>query len=825
MVNELNQHLDAPVSVENVSLGVLHTFPRISVSFDNVVVQGAGDNPEDTLLVLERASFSFDIWELLHNEYRINRLNLYKGELSINRRADGSNNFSILKEDTAAVADETESRMTFALEEVRLRDIQLNYIAEGASSTEGTMIFNDASFAGELSDEAFTMQARGDAFVENLLIDEMPWLSENEIIFDHDVEVNTVQNTWQLRSSEFSLDGMALRASGELDAGHHHPGIALEFSTGELEIDKVLAIIPEQYRVKLNDYEKTGIFSINGQVNREAGVSHAPELKIFGDLKNGNFAYPGIDATLSDISADYTLEKKSKHDAGVSFSLNNVEGNSGGRPFSGGFAFTNHHDPHIELDFNGIIDLELLRPFLFPEHDEAFTGLLQLEDLYLAGRVEDMKSPDAFNRVMIRGNFSLREGYYSPVNQEAEYKNLRGGLQFDGNDLLIRNFEGEVENSSFRLNGYINNLVSYFFNPQDRLVINADLYSENLDVEDLLWSTDATDNEKQEYEWALPEDIALNFDMTADRLQFQRFGAANFSGRVSFLDGILYLDGLTFSSMQGNVSMEGTMRQTDDLRFVTDLSAEINSVGINHLFYQCFDFGQDFIRSDHLEGNLDGNINLEMSWKGDLTPEFDNLYAIGDLHVTDGRLISFEPLTRLSSIVDQERLANLEFNELNNRILIKDNRVLIPEMDIRSNALDLLLSGEHHFNNSLDYYMRLNLHQVIFGKREDYRTEFGDVIHEQDDNLFFYIVMTGTSSDPSISLNSRKVRQELADQIEQEKELMEDRFGMESTASDDEEERRERTTPRREIEGDGPSRTEEDRDNAFDKLRQRLRDF
>lgn len=827
MVQEVNQYLDTPAEVEEVGVDFFYTFPRLSVTFDNIRMNGSEPYSEELLMDVQRASFSFNLLDIWRSEYRINRLNIYKGEVILKEGPDGAINYDILKEEAGEDTEVEGSRdISLDIEEVRIRDVAFSYERESESFTKASGNLEDITLSGQFQSDQFTLQAFGDVFINTFRMDEVVWMENNDISFDQDVSVNHHQGTYELNPSEYGVDDLALKVEGRVEDDPISRGLNVEFSSEEMKLADVLDQVPEDYRVSMDDFNKSGTFTLDGEISREKGKETLPDIAISGNLRDGQLAHPSLGESISELNFNYEVTKYGAADESLLVNLEGIEGRAGDHPFTGGFAFRDINDPNIEVDFDGTLELSVLWSMLYEEDDASLSGQLVLNDFYLAGRLSDIQDPSLFYRVTTRGEFGLQNGRYSPDQQEVEYRDLQGNMNFDGNDLLVQNFTGTVSETGFSLDGYVENLISYFFEPSDELVINAQLESDKLDVEDLLWLSDDQEAASEGYyQWAFPEDITLYLGLEADRLEFQRFGASNLKGRLSFVDGTLFLDDLNFLAMQGDIALEGSLEQTDDLRFLTDLSAEINEVGLNHFFYQSYDFGQDYLSYEHLEGSLTGDVEMEMSWEGDFSPNWDQLYAIGDLQVEDGQMKNFEPLMGMASFVDQEPLRDLKFNKLENRVLIKDQKVVIPEMDIRSNALDLLLAGEHTFTNQMEYYVRLNLHQLLFGKKEDYATEFGDVVHGQDDNLFFHIVMTGHGSDPSVSLNSRKVRAELEDQIAREKRVMEERFDMEADAREEEDEtNREPVTPRDQG-GDRPSRTEEERENAFDKLRQRIRDF
>ena len=103
--------------------------------------------------------------------------------------------------------------------------------------------------------------------------------------------------------------------------------------------------------------------------------------------------------------------------------------------------------------------------------------------------------------------------------------------------------------------------------------------------------------------------------------------------------------------------------------------------------------------------------------------------------LVSGALINFEPVKELSSFIELSELENIHFQKMENDFFIRNNYVYIPQMEVRSSAVDLSVNGQHSFDNDYEYHVKVLLSEILSRKRKKNKTsvtEFGQV---QDDGL------------------------------------------------------------------------------------------
>jgi hypothetical protein len=105
-------------------------------------------------------------------------------------------------------------------------------------------------------------------------------------------------------------------------------------------------------------------------------------------------------------------------------------------------------------------------------------------------------------------------------------------------------------------------------------------------------------------------------------------------------------------------------------------------------------------------------------------------------------------------------------------------------MEIKNNALNVMLSGTQSFSGNLDYRFRIKISELLRKKRNKPINEFEEE-DETGKGMYLYLLMTGTTDNPQIGYDKRgtgkKVKQDLNVEKETIKEVLRKEFGVEKS--------------------------------------------
>ena len=177
------------------------------------------------------------------------------------------------------------------------------------------------------------------------------------------------------------------------------------------------------------------------------------------------------------------------------------------------------------------------------------------------------------------------------------------------------------------------------------------------------------------------------------------------------------------------------------------------------VFRQMEDFGQEVLSYRHLDGTLNSKMVVSAEWDKEGNFDYEDLRVLADVSATNGELNNFGMLEEFSSYVKIRDLQSIRFVDMRNWFEIKNQRIYIPVMLIQTNAMNMLLSGEHSFENKFDYNIKINAGQVLFSKFKKHNPNL-DPQPAKTNGLFnLHYNAYGNLDDYQVKSDKRKVKQ------------------------------------------------------------------
>jgi hypothetical protein len=245
-----------------------------------------------------------------------------------------------------------------------------------------------------------------------------------------------------------------------------------------------------------------------------------------------------------------------------------------------------------------------------------------------------------------------------------------------------------------------------------------------------------------------------------------------FSSEISYSNSFLNISSFSLQTLGGTLDGNAAIARLSSGDFVGKGWFDIDRINIKETFSVFNNFGQNHITADNLKGALTGSINITTELNQNFKPYYDKLALSGTYTITDGELIAFEPIMKLSKFIELSELQDIRFSELKNRIIIENSSISIPSMEIKSSAFDISLSGNHLFDGNYTYHLKLLLSDLLSKKaREKGSTisEFGTI---EDDGLgktSLYLRIDGSKIGSKVSYDIKTLKVDIKKSVVEEK--------------------------------------------------------
>lgn len=780
IVSELNKQLNTQVIVDgkDIDFTVISSFPYGSVNFRNVKALEAGEmTKKDTLFKAGEISLRFNLLDIFKKNYRVKKLSISDVTLRVRIDKQGNDNYHFWKESSDAVA----TSFSFALEDIELKNVSLNYKdSKARQSIDG--VVKNGKFSGEFSDKTYTLHTVADLFVNYIKNDSTNYLRKKNIHTEFALNVDNTMNSYKIESGKLKIEDLLFEVFGNV-INSTEPLVNIGVKGKDMDIRSVLSMIPAKYKGKINDYESDGEFYFDALIQGSLAGGNVPQVTADFGIKSATITQVKDKISLENVSlkGHYTNGNVQKKESSRLDLLDFSAGINKGT-LQGELKISDLDHPSFEGKITANTTLQEVQGFIKIDTVESITGQLKINASFSC---DGEKGTGNFENILTSGELLISNANIKLKNNTLDFKEINGDFRFDNNDLAVNELKGKVSGSDFMIKGFFRNIAGFVLKENQDITIEATLNSTNINLDELLANKEEDHKQESKYKLKFSEHINVNLNTEIAHLQFRKFDATNIKGVVKLKDKKMVLDPIVLSTMNGTITTSGLVDGSDSTELLVTCFSDVNRINITKMFAEFENFGQTNITDKNIKGIASAKIQFAAVLSPELQMDMDKLYAGVDMSIDNGELNNVESMKSLSRFISLKELENIRFATLKNQIEIRKQIISIPKMEIKSNALNVTLSGTHAFNNDINYRIKLSLNELLSKKAKAAKKandEFGEVADDGLGRTNIFLSMTGNLSNPVIKYDSKSavqnVKQDLKVEKKNLKSILKEEFGL-----------------------------------------------
>jgi hypothetical protein len=776
-VKELNKQLNTPIKVGKIDFSLFEHFPFAAISFPDVEMKESNNQHQNNLVQAKDISLLFNVWDLVNKNYHIKKLYLADAHVNIVIDSLGNPNYSIWK--TSQNSDES---FQLAIDKIRLENTIVSF-KDIQNKKIINLLINDGELSGDFTEKEFELKAQVATEIEKINFNGNNYLLDKKAEIATEVLVNLNQSIFEIKKMHVELPEITLDSKGKITYSEKIQNILLNVKGSEMSIQSFISLLPKAHQNKLRDYQSTGDFYFDADINGSIGPKKVPSIKIKAGIKNGSVTIENEKIKKQkienvDLNLEFTNGTSTSLNSAI-LQINKFNGTLDGNPISAKASIRNFNNPSIFLTLATSTSLKKLAE-LMPDAPVKFTNGSVAINVNLNGLWSDFSAVNSIEKTNANGYIVIKDAAFQLPNSSLACKNGNGNFSFEKNDLKINQLNAQLGSSDLALQGYFRNLLGFLLFPDQSLQIDAQLKANKINLAELISST-PTNNTQSEYLIKLNPKLSCKLKVDINELIFQKFKANDIGGNIQIGNQQINTDYLSFRAQDGLVFTKIKLDASLGKPLSIDADVNLKKINITKFFYEFEEFGLEIIQSKNLKGLATASIKVHSIWDKYLAANTDALTAEGPILIENGELINFEPMLALSKFIDVNELKNLKFASLANTLSIKNRIVTIPAMQIQSNALNLDFAGTHNFDNIIDYRLKILLSDLIKKKSKRLGDEqFGELEDDGRGKTILYIKMYGDAENPKFNIDKIGIKKKLADDLKKEgkavKQVLKDEF-------------------------------------------------
>lgn len=547
------------------------------------------------------------------------------------------------------------------------------------------------------------------------------------------------------------IDDISLMAMGSYIKGFlHYKNSRPKFVDADLKSVIKLEDIKNIYPLP-NGTEIAGSLNVNATVKGDLRIKKRKmpvttvKLKLVGGLiKTGN-----LPESIKDLNINATIVNTTASLKTATVTIKPVSFSFAGQPFFLKADLKNFDNLQYSVYSKGSIDIGKIYK-VFAQKGYDITGKIYT-NFSLKGLQSDALAGN-YNKLDNKGTMQVDNIKLSSELFPFPLLIKDGLFRFDQDKMWFEKFDASYQNSSFVLNGYLNNVIGYAIQDSQPLKGNFSLLSKSINGNDLTFFADSSTSKNMTTTSAntgvvmIPDNIDLKFNANVDKLLFKGMTIDSIRGGMHVYKNTLGLDSLQFNIIGAPVAM--TAKYTSQVPTAALFNYHIAAKNFDiKKAYTNIPFVREMMTSAKgAEGIVGIDYQLSGKLDKDMHPVLKSLKGLGVLSVRKVKIKGFKLFNAVSRSTGKSSIIDPDVSNINIKSTIANNIMTIERTKLRVAGFRPRFEGQIGLDGRLNLQARLGLPPFgIFG---------------------IPFTVTGTQENPQIHLRRGK----LSDQLDEEPE-------------------------------------------------------
>jgi len=764
VISELNKRLNVKVAVGSIEFSMFKHFPSASIGLNDVIIYSSKtfkkkefNENTDVFLKANHLSLQFNIFDLLKKKYDINKIGLIDSKVSIFIDKNGGNNFKIFKDDTSS----TSSKLTIDLKKVQAENCEYVYI-DNKSTFVWKGFLESCLLKGRFSSNDYDLETNIKGKSRQLSVNRQHFPSDVTIELESSLHV--IDSTYTINKCNLTLNDIETKVSGKIQKKRFYY-INLNTDIEYAKLSDIQIYLPAKIQNKLTKWNPEAELKLTVLSKGSISSNELPSLTVKFEVENGNFTLKNHQ---NKLNCKGTFLSKDLNDINsYSLMLDTFDLFHSSSEFAGKLSITDFIKFHIKC--SGYLHLKVEDIYDFIENDKTIlkglaTGKIAFETD--ANKI-DTVDEHLFEKLNLISYMEISSGYfkYKP-NAFSEISDLSASIKSTNDVYEIDTCTFQYFGSQMLVTGKVSNILKYILG--NNQVLNGDLNvkSNCIDYNKIIKTASADSSVV-----VLPLLYNVKVTIDAECLTYQKMTYQNIRGQLTYNADGVKVENISLLVFGGRFTGDVFLSQLKNKSFEIKSKFTTTNIYVDKIFTAMNNFNQKTLVDKNIKGLITSQVQFSAELNNDFSLKPKTLVMQCDATIMNGKLLNFEPMKKLSKFVDVAELEDVSFSTLKNSFVIKDEKITIPQMEIKSSAISLQMSGTHSFSNNFEYNIQLYLSELLAKKHHNSHPDeyFGEVVDDGAGQTRLPIKIIGTPSGITMSYDTKTAKENVKESLKKEK--------------------------------------------------------
>ena len=729
-LNEANKMLKADIGLGDFDLTFFSTFPNMTLTFEDITVVGREEFEGVHLVDIKRFDAHVGFWSVIGgSDIEISSIILTEPKFDVRVLDNGLANYDIVK---------SEEELKEEYPEEELESEPFNLTLSHYEIINGYVRYDDKP--SSMYAELVNLNHEGNGDLSADVIDFETLTSMDELTYKMDgiayfskVNFNLVMNLlmefkdgsdkFTLKENELRLNELQLSFDGFYEMLDGYDDMDIVLKADQTSFKGLLSLVPVFYHTGYESMIAKGSLGLNGFVKGRMDDRNLPAFDFGLNIANASINYPDAPSSIDDIK----VVAGSKFPGGdnldrLTINVSQFHSSFVGNTIDADFLMRNPMtDPYLKSQIIANVDLSTLDQVMPMEEGETYNGKLN-SDVIIEGKMSDLDNED-YEAFTAKGTLALSEFHYESTDLPDGVDINEMLFVFSPAALSLENLEGKMGLTDFKMKGGVEDYLGYVFRDEP-IKGTFDYSSQVLDLDAFMpesseaSTTGTAETQEEKVQEAAEEAlepllIPANIDFVLNTfigdLKYDGMDIKNVKGKVTLRDEEAILDNLSMNMLDGAITLTGKYSSQNHSKPMVNFTYSLIGIDIKQLTENF----ESIATMAPISKNAEGKISSTFNMVGEVTPSFEPIYNTltggGSLSTKSIQIVDYEPIERLSKVVELDQFKNSTFRNVNINFKFIDGRVHVDPFNINAGNIKTEIQGSTSFLQEIDYKLKMDV--------------------------------------------------------------------------------------------------------------------
>ncbi|MFP5471945.1 MAG: hypothetical protein ACLGGV_10160, partial [Bacteroidia bacterium] len=468
-MQEINKHLVAEMSAEEIDFSFFQRFPNASLNFKNVLLK----DKNDTIIFAKNLYLKMNVWDLLNKKYDVKAIEIDESKLNLTIDKYGNENYIFWKEDTST----TTENFSFNLEKVDFYKSNLKFRNQALKQSISTEI-DYLSLQGAFNEDVFSMEAKSNLFIHHFKSSNVNYIKNQKCKIYTELKVDNNEQAVRVNIGDIKIADLNFVSGGYYNYNSNFMELVIQGN--KIDLNSLFSVFPEDLFKEFTEYKSKGVLTFDARIKGRSSTTETPDITAEFEINNGSITENKNDITLSNLNllGSYTSKNKNNHSE---IRLKNFSGYFEDGNFSGYLTLTNLSNPTINLMCSGKLNLNTLYRFIPSNKLNNLSGEVDFN-----AEINAKNSGKDIQISKSEGMASFTNLNFTLTDNNLVFENLNANFHLKQNHAYVTDLSGKINSTEFTIDGYFRNFLPYLLLKNEKLTIEADVWSGKTDLKLLL---------------------------------------------------------------------------------------------------------------------------------------------------------------------------------------------------------------------------------------------------------------------------------------------------------------------------------------------------